>query len=180
MESRDFAADKQCASGNPACVTGIGKVVCTICFPYRIISPNSRPSSLPRERVRERATSRKACIGTVRALGKIAAIRGVPSPQPSPTGEGAGCNRFRRYRSSEKECPKNQQWEFFRQPLSQGRWNKRCKRFFRRPLNPSAGCVPQGTHAVGWGCRENEERVRTAHTLYVGYGLLATLADILD
>ena len=37
--------------------------------------------------------------------------------------------------------------------LSKGRWNKRRKRFFRRPLNPSVGCVPQGTHAVGWGCR---------------------------
>ena len=36
--------------------------------------------------------------------------------------------------------------------------------FFRRPLNPSVGCVPQGTRAVGWGCRENGERVRTAHT----------------
>ena len=32
--------------------------------------------------------------------------------------------------------------------------------------------MPQGTHAVGWGCRENGERVRTAHTLHAGYGLL--------
>lgn len=45
--------------------------------------------------------------------------------------------------------------------LSKGRWNKRRERFFRRPLNPSVGCVPPGTHAVGWDCRENEERVRT-------------------
>ena len=27
-------------------------------------------------------------------MGKIAAIRGMPSPQPSPTGEGAGCSEF--------------------------------------------------------------------------------------
>lgn len=33
--------------------------------------------------------------------------------------------------------------------------------FSRQPLNPSVGCVPQGTHAVGSGWRENSERVRT-------------------
>ena len=31
-------------------------------------------------------------------------------------------------------------------------------------MNPSVGCVPQGTHAVGWGCRENGERVRAYRT----------------
>ena len=132
-------------------------------MPQHLIQ-SATPSSLPWERVRERATSRKAFIWAVRVLGKVAAIWGMPSPQPSPTGEGAGCSRFRRCRPSEKECPKYQQREFFRWPLSQGRWNKRCERFFRRPLNPSVGCVPQGTHAVGWGCRENGERVRAYRT----------------
>ena len=126
--------------------------------------PTAAPSSLPWERVRERATSRKACIWAVSVLGKIAEIRGMPSPQPSPTGEGADCSRFRRCRSSEKECPKYQQQDFFRQPLSPGRWNKRRERFFRRPLNPAVGCVPQGTHAVDWGGRENRERVRAYRT----------------
>ena len=51
--------------------------------------PTATPSSLPWERVRERATSRKACIWAIRVLGKIAEIRRMPSPQPSPTGEGA-------------------------------------------------------------------------------------------
>ncbi|MFN2682018.1 hypothetical protein AB9R16_11475, partial [Neisseria gonorrhoeae] len=46
------------------------------------------PSSLPWERAGERATSRKACIGAVKLLGKIAATWRMPSPQPSPTGEG--------------------------------------------------------------------------------------------
>ena len=88
----------------------------------------------------------------------------MPSPQPFPTGEGVGCGGFKCCRPSEKECPKHQQQEFFRQPLSQGRWNKRRERFFRRPLNPSVGCVPQGTHAGGWGYRENGERVRAYRT----------------
>ena len=76
--------------------------------------PTATPSSLPWERAGERATSRKACIGAVRVLGKIAAIWRMPSPQPSPTGEGVGCSRFKRSRSSEKECPKYQRQEFFR------------------------------------------------------------------
>ena len=123
----------------------------------------TRPLSRGRELERGQQAARLV-LGRLRCLGKIAAIRGMPSPQPSPTGEGAGCSRFRRCRSSEKECPKHQQREFFRQPLSQGRSNKRRERFFRRPLNPSEGCVPQGTRAVGWGCRENEERVRAYRT----------------
>ena len=48
--------------------------------------------------------------------------------------------------------------------LSKSRWNKYRERFFRRPLNLSVECVPQGTHAVGWDCRENEERVRAYRT----------------
>ncbi|EPI1129528.1 hypothetical protein D8L15_001060, partial [Neisseria gonorrhoeae] len=47
----------------------------------------TRPLSLW-ERARERATSRKACIWAAKVLGKIATIRRMPSPQPSPTGEG--------------------------------------------------------------------------------------------
>ena len=117
------------------------KAACTTCFLAEPLTRTATPSSLPWERVRERATSRKACIGAVKVLGKIAAIWRMPSPQPSPTGEGAGCSRFRRCRPSEKECPKYQQWEFFRQPLSQGRWNKRRERFFRQPLNPQVATV---------------------------------------
>ena len=78
-------------------------------FPASPLIPTAAPFSLPWERVRERATSRKACIEAVRVLGKIAAIRRMPSPQPSPTGEGADCSGFRRCRSSEKECP-NYMW----------------------------------------------------------------------
>ena len=59
------------------------------------------------------------------------------------------CSGFRRCRPSEKRMPEISTARFFRQPLSQGRWNKRRERFFRQPLNPSVGCVPQGTHAVG-------------------------------
>ena len=37
--------------------------------------------------------------------------------------------------------------------------------FFQTTFEPiSVGRVPQGTHAVGWGCRENGERVRAFRT----------------
>ena len=67
------------------------------------LTPTATPSSLPWERVRERATSCKACIGAVTVLGKIAAIWRMPSPQPFPTGEGAGCSRFHGCRRFEKQ-----------------------------------------------------------------------------
>ena len=154
------------------------KAVCTTYFPCRTLNPNSRPVLSPRGRELERGQqAARLVFWAVGVLGKVAAIWRIPSPQPSPTGEGAGCSGFKRCRPSEKECPKYQQQEFFRQPLSQGRWNKRRERFFRQPLNPSVGCVPQGTHAVGWGCRENGGRVRAYRThptmqATVCYGLL--------
>ncbi|WP_308860890.1 hypothetical protein [Neisseria mucosa] len=86
-----------------------------------------------------------------------------PLPSPPPRGRGQVAADSGVAGRLKKECPKYQQREFFRQPLSQGRWNKRRERFFRRPLIPSVGCVPQGTHAVDWGYRENGERVRTTH-----------------
>ncbi|MGV2580327.1 UNVERIFIED_CONTAM: hypothetical protein PPO58_09630, partial [Neisseria gonorrhoeae] len=68
------------------------------------------------------------------------------------------------FRSSEKECPKYQQREFFRQPLLSSRWNKRRERFFRQSLNSSVECVPQGTHAgVGIAGKMENACVRTAH-----------------
>ena len=67
------------------------------------LTPTATPSSLPWERVRERATSRKACISVVELLGKVVAIWRMPSPQPSPTGEGAGGSRFCEFWRFEKQ-----------------------------------------------------------------------------
>ena len=68
-------------------------------FLAKPLIPTASPSSLPWERVRERATSRKACILVVELLGKIAAIWRMPSP----TGEGVGCSRFCGFRQFEKQ-----------------------------------------------------------------------------
>ena len=104
-------------------------------------------------------------FGAVRVFGKDCHDLGeCPLPNPPPRGREQIAADSGVAGRLKKECPKYQRQKFFRQPLSQGRWNKRRKRFFRRPLNPSVGCVPQGAHAVGWGCRENGERVRAYRT----------------
>ena len=144
------------------------KAACTTCFPCSPLNPNSHPVLSPvGESQREGNKPQGLYLGRLGVLGKVAAIRGMPSPQPSPTGEGAGCSRFKRCRSSEKECLKYQRQEFFRQPLSQGRWNKRRERFFRRPLSPSVGCVPQGARG-GLGLqRKWRTRACVPHTPYM-------------
>jgi len=49
--------------------------------------------------------------------------------------------------------------------------------FFQTTFEPiSVGRVPQGTHAVGWDCRENGERVRAYRTHPICGLRLATLA----
>ena len=92
----------------------------------------------------------------------------MPSPQPSPTGEGADCSEFKRCRPSEKECPKYQQREFFRHPLSQGRWNKRRERFFQTVFEP-IGRVCTARHARGglWLQRKWRTRACVPHTPYI-------------
>ena len=53
----------------------------------------ARPPSRGRELERGQQAARLV-LGRLGSLGKIAEIRGMPSPQPSPTGEGAGCSGF--------------------------------------------------------------------------------------
>ena len=79
------------------------KAACTTYFSCRTLNPNSHPSSLPWERVRERATSRKACIGVVLRWERLLQFWEMPSPRPSPTGEGVGCSRFYGCRRFEKQ-----------------------------------------------------------------------------
>ena len=107
-----------------ACVPHTPYMRATAC-----LIPTAALSSLPWERVRERATSRKACIGEIAVFGKIAAIRRMPSPQPSPTGEGAGCSRFMR-------CRENR--ERVRAYLTHPTCGLRLAVFLAKPLIPTA------------------------------------------
>ena len=79
------------------------KAACTICFPCKTLNHSRRPSSLPWKRARERATSRKACIGRLVCWERLPRFGRMPSPQPSSTGEGAGCSRFCGFRQFKKQ-----------------------------------------------------------------------------
>ena len=73
-------------------------------FPCSPLNPNSHPVLSPRGRELERGQqAARLVFWAVRVLGKITAIWEIPSPQPSPTGEGAGCSRFYGYRRFEKQ-----------------------------------------------------------------------------
>ena len=114
------------------------------------LTPTAAPSSLPWERARERATSRKACIWAVRLLGKIAEIRGMPSPQPSPTGEGADCSRFRRCRSSEKRMPETSTAGIFQAAFIARQMEQMPQAFFQTTFEPIGRvCAARRTRWVG-------------------------------
>ena len=141
------------------------KAAYTTCFPCRTLNSSRYPVPSPRGRELERGQqAARLVFWAVRVLGKVAEIWRMPSPQPSPTGEGAGCGGFKRYRSSEKRTPETSTARIFQVAFIARQVEQTPRDFFRRPLNPSVGCVPQGTHAVGWDCRENGERVRAYRT----------------
>ena len=136
--------------------------------------PTAAPSSLPWERVRERATSRKACIWAVRVLGKIAVIREMPSPQPSPTGEGAGCSGFKRCRSSEKRMPEISTAGIFQAAFIARQMEQTPQAFFQTAFEP-VGRMCAARHARGGLGLQGKWRTRACvpHTpYYAGYGLL--------
>ena len=62
------------------------KAACTTCFLAEPLTRTATPSSLPWERVRERATSRKACIGAVRCWERLPPFGEYPLPTPPPRG----------------------------------------------------------------------------------------------
>ena len=55
-------------------------------FPAEPLIPTATPSSLPWEKVRERATSRKACIRAVKVLERLLQFGECPLPNPPPRG----------------------------------------------------------------------------------------------
>ena len=130
------------------------------------------PTALPRPLSRGRELERgqqaaRLVFGEVRVLGKIAVIRRMPSPQPSPTGEGADCSGFKRCRSSEKECPKHQQQEFSGS-LYRKADGTNAARFFQTTFEP-IGRVCTTRHARGGLGLQGKWRTRVCvpHTSYM-------------
>ena len=81
-------------------------------------------------------------------LGKIAEIRGMPSPQPSPTGEGADCSGFRRCRSSEKRMPEISTAGICQAAFIARQMEQTSRAFFQTAFEP-IGRVCAARHARG-------------------------------
>ena len=88
----------------------------------------------------------------------------MPSPQPSPTGEGAGCSGFRCYRSSEKECPKTSTAGIFQAAFIVRQMEQTPRAFFQTTFEP-IGRMCAARHARGglelqgkWGARAYHTR----------------------
>ena len=148
------------------------KAACTTYFPYRTLNPNSRPVLSPRGRELERGQQAARLVLGRLELGcweRLPQFGECPLPPPprgreQVTADSSVTGRLK------KNARNINGRNFSGSLLSQGRWNKRRERFFRRPLNPSVGCVPQGTHAVGRvSGKMGNACVRTAHTLHSGY-----------
>ena len=148
------------------------KAACTTYFPCRTLNPNSHPILSSRGRELERGQqAARLVFWVVRELRKVAATWRMPSPQPSPTGEGVSCGGFRRCRSSEKECPKHQQRNF-----SGNLYRKadgiNAARFFQTTFE-LIGRVCAARHARGGLGLQGKWRTRAYRThLHASYGLL--------
>ena len=72
----------------------------------------------------------------------------MPSPQPSPTGEGVGCSRFKRCRSSEKRMPEISTAGIFQVAVIARQMEQTPRAFFQMTFEPiSRVCAAR--HARG-------------------------------
>ena len=126
------------------------------------LAPTAAPSSLPWERVRERATSRKACIGVVKVLERLLQFGECPLPSPPPRGrEQIAANSGVTGRL--KKNARNINGRNFSGSLYRKADGTNAARFFQTTFEP-IGRVCTARHARGGlELQGNEERVRTTH-----------------
>jgi len=130
------------------------KAACTICFPCRTLNLQQPPHPLSRGRELERG--QQAARLVLRWLGdweRLPKFGKCPLPNPPPRGR----ERIAADSSVAGRLKKNTRningGNFSGSLYRKADGTNAASVFFRRPLNPSVGCVPQGAHAVGWGCR---------------------------
>ena len=140
------------------------KAANTTCFSYRTLNPNSHSVLSPRGRELERGQqAARLVFGRFGHWERLPKFEECPLPSPPPRGRGrvaADSGVAGRL----KKNARNINGRNFSGSLYRKADGTNAASVFRQPLNPSEGCVPQGTHAVDWGCRENGERVRAYRT----------------
>ena len=99
-----------------------------------------------------------ACVRTAHTLH---VGYGLLSPNPPPRGRGrveAGSGVAGRLKKNARNISTA---GIFQVAFIARQMEKTLRTFFQTTFEPiSVGRVPQGTHVVGWGCRENGECVR--------------------
>ncbi|WP_447545404.1 hypothetical protein, partial [Neisseria gonorrhoeae] len=114
---------------------------CTTCFPCSKPQPQqpTRPLSLW-ERARERATSRKACIGAVELLERLPPFGECPLPGPPPRG--------REWVSADFSVAGGLKNNLNLQPLISGRLKKNARNINSGNFSGSLYCQADGTNAA--------------------------------
>ena len=146
------------------------------CFPCKTLNPNSHPVLSPCGRELERGQqAARLVFGRLGCWERLPRFGRMPSPQPSPTGEGAGCSEFKRCRPSEKRMPEISTAGIFQVAFIARQMEQTPRAFFQTTFEP-IGKVCAARHARGGLGLQGKWRTRACvphtHTLHVGYGLL--------
>ena len=144
------------------------------CFSDDLQSTATRPLSRGRELERGQQAARLV-FGRLGCWERLPRFGRMPSPQPSPTGEGAGCSEFKRCRPSEKRMPEISTAGIFQVAFIARQMEQTPRAFFQTTFEP-IGKVCAARHARGGLGLQGKWRTRACvphtHTLHVGYGLL--------
>ena len=140
---------------------------CTTCFLAEPLIPTAAPSSLPWERARERATSRKACISVVELLEKVAEFGECPLPNPPPRGrERVAADSSVTGRL--KKMPETSTARIFQVTFIASQMEQTSRAFFQTTFEP-IGRVCAARHARGGLGLQGKWRTRACvpHTPYM-------------
>ena len=134
-------------------------------FSRRTLNPNSRPVLPPSGRELERGQqAARLVFGRLGCWERLPKFGECPLPNPPPQGRGKVAADSGVAGRLKKNARNINSGNFSGILYRKADGTNAASVFFRRSLNPSVGCVPQGTHAVGCGCRENGEHVRAYRT----------------
>ena len=145
------------------------KAASTTCFLAEPLTPTAAPSSLPWERVRERATSRKACVWVVRKLGENCRNSGNTLSPALPHGGGSGLQQIQALQVVWKRMPETSTAGIFQAAFIARQMEQTPQAFFQTTFEP-VGRVCAARHARGGLGLQGKWRTR-AYRIYTTCGL---------
>ena len=132
-----------------------------------LIPTATRPLSRGRELERGQQAVRLV-FGRLGYWERLPRFGRIPSPQPSPTGEGADCSGFKRRRPSEKRMPETSTTGIFQVAFIARQMEQTPRAFFQTTFEP-IGRVCAARHARGGLGLQGKWRTRACvpHTPYM-------------